>query len=544
MIRKLLPFTDWFPFNGKQFKADVLAGITVALLLIPQSMAYANLAGLPYVYGLNAAFIPGLIGALFGRSFHLSTGPVAMTSILTASVLVTHATPGSPEYLQLALILALLIGLLRILVGLFKFTRLANLISYPVILGFTNGAALIIAFSQIEKVIGIYIHHKSGFMGTIAEAGEFLVRLNETHLITLIMALIAFILVFLLRRIKGVPAVLITMVLTIIISRFIHFESVFDGRVIGEIPKGLPNFGLAMNKQEILDILPLVVKLIPSAMAIVLIGFLEVLSVTKAISAQSGQRMNYDQEMVSQGMASIAAGFSSAYPVSGSLSRTALSYMSGAVTGFAQVVTSLMVLLVLLFMTPLLYHLPESVLAVAIIMAVRRLMKFRTMINFWNFSKREFFLSVLTFISTLIFAPSMTMGILIGVVFSLIFSLVMDRPGGFTEPMLQGEVLSLRIRRSMLFIQINQMEEQVLNRMALSEELKFLEIKGKSMQKVDLSGLEGFRNLCKKLETRKGALAFIDVSEQMKNYLKRLKCRNMLFFKKEEDFLYYLAQAR
>lgn len=534
---RIFPFLDWFPLSPDGWKADLIAGITVGLLLIPQSMAYADLAGLPYIYGLNAAFIPALIGALFGHSHHLSTGPVAMTSMLSASVLISHAEPGSPAYIQLAIILSLMIGMIRLIIGLLKFTRISNLISYPVILGFTNGAAIIIGFSQVSKLLNISIHKIPGFLGTARDALHLAMSIREAHLPTIIMSLLAFILIILFDNIKKVPSILFGVIIATILSWLFSFESRWGGSVIGDIPRGLPLFGLPFEWQEIPELLPDIIRMIPASLMVVLIGFLEVLSVSKSVSIKSGQQMNYQQEMIGQGLASLAGGFSSAYPVSGSFSRTALSYLSGARTGMAQVIASLVVLLVLLFFTPILYHLPTPVLAVSIMMAVKRLIDFKKMAYFWNKSRREFFLSSLTFVLTLIAAPDLTMGILLGVGASLLLFLIVDRPGGFTDPELNGDVLILRIRRTILFTGINQLEETVIDKMIRFDKAKYLKIKARSLRKIDISGLEGLNRLALKFKERGGAMVFIGLPHPMRNFLQDLK--NILFFDTEEDFHNY-----
>lgn len=536
---RLFPFLDWFPL--KSFRSDLLAGITVALLLIPQSMAYANLAGLPYLQGLNAAFLPLLFGALFGCSFHLSTGPVAMTSILVASVLSSFALPGTDQYLQYAYFLAFLIAFIRIFVAFTGLSRLANLISFPVILGFTNAAAFTIALSQLEKWFGLVPEQYHGWFGSLGEFLHLAGRLPESHLPSILMGLLALIIILLLRRYPKIPAVLVAVLCTTALSYFIGFEEIWQGKVIGEIPRGLPRLSNPLPNGSIMDFLVLSLKFFPSALAIVIIGFLEVLSVSKSVSSQSGQAMNYNQEMLGQGMASLAASFTSAYPVSGSLSRTALSFMAGSKSGLAQIISSVIVLFALLFFTPLLYHLPASVLAVSIIMAVKRLIRIKEMVRFYSLSKREFLLSFSTFLITLAAAPNLPAGIFCGMGFSLILTLLLDKQGGFTEPFSEGSVLVLRIRRSLLFTQINQMEEVILERINKQKELHYLEIRGRSLQKVDISGLEGFKRLARKFQERGGFLAFISLDEGMERYLLRLQDPHIRFFSSEEDFLYSLS---
>lgn len=543
-IKEKLAFLSWFPLTGEKLKADFIAGITVALLLIPQSMAYADLAGLPYIYGLNAAFLPVIIGAMFGRSFHLSTGPVAMTSMLCASLLGMFAPPGSPEYISLALVLAILIGFLRIVIGLLKLTRLSQLISHPIILGFTNGAAILIGFSQISKVTGIEMERYQGIFGTFRSFIDLLHHLQDIHFPTIIMTVLAALLIVLFNKIKRIPSVLAAVVICTLISFFIGYNQVWNGEIIGEIPKGLPRVGLPDHLPPWPQLWPILLEMIPLGLAIVLIGFLEVFSVTKAVSQQSGQRMNYDLEMIGQGLASIAAGISHGYTVSGSLSRTALCHMAGGKSGFAQIITGLTVLLALIFLTPFMYHLPGAVLAVSIMMAVKRLIKIKEMFSFFSFSKRDFFLSFITFILTLLMAPNMIFGILVGILLSLIITATFDLKGGFSAPQKDGNVLALRIRRNLLFTQINQLEDVFIEWYQQHEDIQYLEIRGRTLNKVDISGLEGFKHIAKKLEERKGALVFVGLPPAMVRYIKRLNQENMIFFHKEEYFLHYLSKNR
>lgn len=538
----LFPFRKWFPL--KSLKADLLAGITVALLLIPQSMAYANLAGLPYIYGLNAAFLPVLIGALFGCSFHLSTGPVAMTSILVASVLSNFALPGTERYVQYALFLAFLIALLRILIAFTGLSRLTNLISYPVILGFTNAAALTIALTQFEKWLGLNPELHQGWFGSLGEMVHLGSRLPDSHIPSLLMGSLGLLIIVFLRKWPFIPGVLVAVVCTTLFSYLTGYEEYWGGNVIGIIPRGLPDLSLPIPEGNLQDVLKISLKMIPSALTIVMIGFLEVLSVSKSVSSQSGQPMNYDQELFGQGLASLAASFTSGYPVSGSLSRTALSYMAGGRSGLTQIFSALAVLAVLLFFTPLLYHLPAAVLAVSIIMAVKRLVRFKEMFRFFSFSRREFFLSLCTFLVTMAAAPNLPLGILIGIVLSLIFQMVLDRKGGFTEPMAEGSLMVMRIRRTLLFTQINQMEEIIGERLKMQPHVTHLEIRGRSLQKVDISGLEGFRRLARKFQERGGFVAFISLQPGMEKYLIRLQDPSLRFYTSEEDFFYSLSQTK
>lgn len=424
-LRRLFPFLNWFPMAPGDLRADLVAGITVALLLVPQSMAYADLAGLPPQAGLYAAFLPVILGALFGSCRQLGTGPVAMTSILTASVLAAYANPGEANYIQLALLLAFLVGIVRIGMGVAKLAGLVNLLSHPVLAAFTNASALIIGLSQINKIFGLPKTNSRCFGGFLIDTAGLFANLLDTHLTTFLIGIGAFFLIYTIRRYRPCwPAMLIATVVGVIISRGIGFEERFGGAVVGSIPAGLPSLKPFVGSwQEIVELAPVAKSMLGGALAVTLIGFMEAVSVSKAIALKTRQRIDLNQELIGQGIAAVGASFSQGCPISGSFSRSAINLMSGARTGMSSVFTGLVVMLVLLFMTPLLYHLPMAVLAAGIMVAVFQLIKFKPLAHAFRASRADGFTALATWLATLLFAPSMERGIFVGVLLALFFYL-------------------------------------------------------------------------------------------------------------------------
>jgi SulP family sulfate permease len=428
VVKMFFPFLAWGPLiNGKNLKADFVAGLTVSLVLIPQSMAYAQLAGLPPIYGLYAALLPGLVGAMWGSSFHLATGPVAMTSLLTMATLIPFGNGdpnfvGSEKYIELAVLLAFMVGSVRLLIGIFKLTVMANFLSQPVIRGFINAGALIIGSSQVSKVFGVHMHRSDFYLQDIVDV--FMAIPKELHMPTLIIGMCAMaIIAFLKKFFPKVPAALTVVVLGSVLVKFMGWfdpsvvdpnfhGAVAEGKhyvaVVGFIPAGLPKFG-APNFD-----LATMIAMIPGAFVVMFIGFMEFNSVNKAIAPKSGQKIDVRQEMLGQGVSALVGSFSSCYPTSGSFSRTALNFAAGGKTGMSSVITAGFVTVTLLFLTQYLVYLPQAVLAAIIIMAVAGLIDFKAMFVAWKIDKFDGIASVTTFLASIIFAPHIVNGILIG----------------------------------------------------------------------------------------------------------------------------------
>jgi len=462
-ITKLFPFLLWIKDlkNPKVLKADTLAGITVALVIIPQSMAYAQLAGLGPQYGLYASFFPVMIGALMGSSRQLSTGPVAVVSLLTAAALGEIVTDPS-SYAVYAALLALIVGLFQFSLGILRMGFVTNFVSHPVVSGFTNAAAIIIATSQLPKVFGIRVINSTDTdwvsacqpltmierieqvgregLHTICNADqnyETIGRLLEAALFytptpTITMAVMGILGIVLLNRFyPRIPAILTVVVISTVVSFLIGYESMGGAIVSSVNVEGLFSFktpSLDFNAMGTLFIY---------AITISLIGFMEAITVAKSMAARTKQRLDINQELIGQGLSNIGSSFFQGYAVSGSFSRTAVNMSAGAATGFSSVVTALIVGLTILWLTPLLFHLPQATLAAVILMAVVNLIHFAPIKHAWKVEKQDGVVGLLTFIMTLIFAPHLENGIAFGIILSLGLFLYRTTQPKFTELVVQ-----------------------------------------------------------------------------------------------------------
>ncbi len=411
----LIPMADQFSElrNAETLKADVLAGMTVALVLVPQSMAYAQLAGLPAYYGLYASFLPPMVAVIFGSSRQLATGPVAVVSLLTAAALEPLLHAGPNAFFIFSTLLAVMVGIFQVSLGLLRLGVLVDFLSHSVVVGFTNAGAIIIATSQLGKLFGVSVPKQEHHYETVYNL--VLAALDNTHWPTLAFAVFSIILMVSIRKwMPALPGVLIAVVSATLISKFTGYADA-GGAVVGAVPKGLPGFSIPpFNLQVIFE-------LATSAVVIALIGFMEAISIAKAIAVRTRHRLDANQELVGQGLSNIVSGTFSGYPVSGSFSRSAVNIDVGARTGFSSIVTSGIVGITLLFLTPLLYHLPQATLAAVIIMAVVGLVKIEPVIHAWRAEKHDGIVAVITFILTLAMAPHLDKGILGGVFLSMAF---------------------------------------------------------------------------------------------------------------------------
>lgn len=630
LLHRILPFLRWFPLPPGALRADLVAGITVSLVLVPQSMAYAQLAGLPPYYGLYAAFLPVLVGALWGSSNQLATGPVAMVSILTGSALVQFASPGAETYVALAIVLALMVGCIQFTLGMLRLGAIVSFISHPVIVGFTNAAALIIGLSQLNKLLGVSIGRSNSFLADIWGVLE---QIRETHVPTLLIGVSAFVLMYGLRRYRPkLPGVLIAVFLTTLLSwaigfernlqatiadladedaralavayvedeksiagidraieaktaeiqatkgssardeqhrltldyqvqalrldrralesenrlraralRRFHFVQVGEpgrlhaadgsnagsatnsdrwrirkidgdrllltggGEVVGEVPRGLPEFRLPAVTLETLRLL------LSSALVIALVAFMEAVSIAKAMAAWTRQRIDPNQELIGQGLANIVGSFSQCYPASGSFSRSAVNFSAGAVTGMSSVFTAIIVLVTLLFLTPLLYHLPQSVLAAVIMLAVVGLINFRAMRHAWQAHRHDGIAAVVTFAATLIAAPNLDIGILVGAALAIVLflyrtmaprvALLGRHPDGtLRDAVLHSlptseHVVTLRFDGRLYFANVPHFEDAVLEAAARRPQAKYVLVVADGINEIDASGEEVLRHL-------------------------------------------------
>ena len=674
MIYKLFPFLLWFSdYNKDKLSADVIAGITVAMVLIPQSMAYAQLAGLPAYYGLYAAFLPPMVASLFGSSRQLATGPVAVVSLLSAASLEPLATAGSAQFIAYSIILAMTVGCFQLFLGIFRLGLVVNLLSHPVVNGFTNAAAIVIASSQFSKLFGVYVdkapHHYQTIINVCKSA------LHYTHFPTLILGILAIAIMVILKRVNPrIPSVLVAVTITILISKFTGFNNdkfipienikapevkkiiygfnkdvdkieglgaqrgdlnhklkdvmeetrehglhhasekqldlehelaliqakidqtkgaahikrenlrlfhflvarnageiptfytastlpenfetdsrkwrikvsnttldlkslkmIGAGAVVGDIPQGL-KISIPKAPQGS-SYLAAFLQLFPFAVIIALIGFMEAIAIAKSMAAKTGQKLNTNQELIGQGLGNIIGAFGQSYAVSGSFSRSAVNLQANAVSGISSVVTSIMVALTLLFFTPLLYHLPQAVLAAVIMMAVIGLVNASGFIHAWKAKRSEGIISIITFVCTLYFAPHLHEGILVGL--GLTFAIFIyqhlrprvtllskSKDDTLRDAVKAGlkecdHIAVVRFDGSLIFTNATYLEDKVLTYIAEKPDLMHILIASKGINDIDASGEDAISILIDTIRGSGREISFCGLKEEVLAVMER-----------------------
>jgi len=399
--------------TAKTLGGDLFAGLTVAIMVIPQGMAYAMLAGLPPIYGLYAALVPVLIYPLFGTSRQLSVGPVALVSILVLAGLSKLADPGTPEFIELALLTAFIAGMIQIVLAMFKMGFLANFLSEPVISGFTAAAAIIIGVSQLKYLLGVEVARSTVILDMVK---GLIAALGDTNILSLITGVVGIVIILGIRKIrKSLPAALIAVIVTGVLVSVLDWQS--QGvQVVGEVKQGLPAFQLvALDIDKILAILPL-------AGIICIISFIESLAIAKAIAARHrDSHVDANKELFALGLAKVLGSFFLAYPNTGSFTRSAINDEAGAKTGLSSIFAGLVVVITLLFLTPLFYYLPKPVLASIVLAAVVGLIDIPYVLNLYKIDRRDFYVFMTTFVLTLLLGVQQ--GVFAGVALSVLLVL-------------------------------------------------------------------------------------------------------------------------
>lgn len=407
-----LPIVGWIArSDAGSRRADLLAGLTVAAMLVPQGMAYAALAGMPPVTGLYASTVPLVAYALLGTSGQLAVGPVAIVSLLTASTVAPIAAGDPGAYVVLAGMLALLVGALQLGLGLLRAGRLTNLLSHPVISGFTSAAAIVIATTQLDKLLGVSVGRTDNLLDRLAAlAGS----LGDTDPTTLTVGILAIAVMLVGRRVM--PRVPMALIVVLLAAAAVPLLGLADRgvAVVGHVPGGLPLPTLPLPPADA------IVALLPGAVIIALLSYLEGISVARAIAARTRDRIDPDQELVASGAANLAAGLLQAFPVAGGFSRTAVNHDAGARSPLASLVTALAVLLALLLFAPLLRTVPDVVLAAVILVAVAGLISWRQARQAWRVERTDGIALSVTFVATLAFGVEI--GIAVGIAASVLLS--------------------------------------------------------------------------------------------------------------------------
>lgn len=654
LVLRIFPFLAWFPLSPLTVRADLIAGMTGALILVPKAMAYAQLSGLPLQFGLYTALVPAIVGALWGSSRQLATGPVAILSLMTAAAVAPMAMPGSEEYIGLVLLLTLLVGCIQLFLGAVKLGSAVNFVSHPVILGFMNAAAIIIGLSQLDMLLGIPKGRSDFFL---KDVWEMLGYIPLTHLPTLAMSIFSLGLMLAVKRVSFLakPGVLVVVALTTVVSFLTGFEHTATGQIadvatpearemiesygataqrIEEMSGGLASLSVRLRQAEkehnsrtaadlryrleLLDLdiktaeqenrnrmrsirklyfvreIPLeghpallyqrgtapagvetdgrkwhikkieqgklklsgggdvvgaipaglptfrlptisldgVLQLMSAALVIALVAFMESISMAKAMAGKAKQRVDPNQELIGQGLANIGGSFFQSYPACGSFTGSAINLQAGAQTGLAMVCNGFFVALTLLFLTPLIHHLPKAVLAVIIVLAVTGLVTPKAFRHIWRASRADGLLALATFGVTLLAAPHLDKGIMIGALLAIghhLYRTMAPRVailGRHEDGTLRDvkhhahlatstRVVAIRFDGSLYFANIAHFEDAVLGAMADHREAKFLLVVGDGINSIDSSGEEMLHNLVAQLHQSGVEVVFSGLKKQV-----------------------------
>ncbi|MCS6929363.1 MAG: solute carrier family 26 protein [Saprospiraceae bacterium] len=530
-FQRFFPFLTWLPsYTKNDLRGDLSAGLTVGVMLVPQGMAYAMLAGMPPIYGLYAATVPLILYALLGTSRQLAVGPVAMVSLLTATGVSAMAEPGSASYIGLVLTLAFVVGIVQFALGVFRLGFMVNFLSHPVISGFTSAAAIVIALSQLKHLLGISIPRSEHAHEILINAAR---NIESLHWPTFAIGLSAIAIIQLFRKWSpAFPSALVVVVLSILGVWLGNLES-YGVKVVGEIPQGLPALSIPIFDW------PTMQKLIPIAMAIALVGFMESIAVAKAIQARHrNYKVDANQELIALGMANMGGAFFSSIPVTGGFSRTAVNDQAGARTGVASLISASLVIITLLFLTPLFYYLPNAILAAVIMVAVYGLIDYKEARHLWHSNRSDFVLWMVTFAATLV--VGIEQGIGLGVLLSLALVIyrttrphiaVLGRvPGTFFYRNIERfdnleqrpDVLIVRFDSDLYFANVNYFLDTI-NELAARKgnALRVLIINAESINNLDSSGVHAIEELLLQFRQRGIDVYFVSVKGPVRDAMAR-----------------------
>lgn len=542
-------------YRKEEFRGDLTAGATVAIMLVPQGMAYAVLAGMPPVYGLYASIVPLFLYAVFGTSRQLAVGPVAMVSLLVVAGVGEIAEIGSDRFIQLAIMTALGVGLFQFLMGVFRMGFLVNFLSHPVLSGFTSAAAIIIGASQLSNLLGLDLARSKQvhdiLIGAIQNAGTID---PATACIGIGSVLV---ILFLKRWNRAIPSALIVVVAGTAVTALFGLNG-SGVSIVGDVPQGLPAFQLpGLEWADFRTLFPII-------LVISLVSYMESIAVAKAIANKRGYKVDANQELIALGGANIGGALFQSFPTTGGFSRTAVNNQSGANTTIASVITALLIGATVLFLTPLFYYLPNAVLAAIIMVAVAGLFDANEMVHLWNTDRKDLAMLAVTFFATLLLG--IEEGIAIGVLLSLgmvIYS--STRPHNaelgqlgdtgnyrnisrYREARTDPEVLIFRFDSSLYFANVEHFRESLDEKIAKrGDSLKLVILDASAIHQVDSTGIHAVKELLKSLRTKNVDLYIAGAIGPVRDRLKTSGIQEALgtgnFFFDVEDAVAYYADS-
>ncbi|MEX0844762.1 MAG: solute carrier family 26 protein [Balneolaceae bacterium] len=528
-ITKYIPILDWMKtYSGNEAKGDLNAGITVGIMLIPQGMAYAMLAGLPPIYGLYASIVPLILYAIFGTSRQLAVGPVAMVSLLVLAGVGEIADVGSDRFIQLAIMTAMGVGIFQLLMGVFRMGFLVNFLSHPVLSGFTSAAALIIGGSQLKNLLGIDIPRTNYIHEILLNAFQ---KIGEIEPFTAAIGIGSIVIIVLLRKWKKTfPSALIVVGLGTLVT-YVFGLNEAGVAIVGDIPKGLPSFKLTSLSLSDIELI------FPTILVISLVGYMESIAVAKAIANKHGYKVDPNQELIGLGVANIGGALFQSYPTTGGFSRTAVNDQAGAKTGMASIISAVIIALTVLFLTPLFYYLPSAVLASIIMVAVAGLFDTHVMKHLWKTDKKDLAMLAVTFIATL--ALGIEEGIAIGVLISLVMviysstkphSTELGRLGDsrnfrnierYKDAITDENILIYRFDSQLYFANVeyfrDSIDELIANK---GDNLQLVILDASAVNSIDSTGVHALQELIKDLNEREVELYFAGTIGPVRDKLK------------------------
>lgn len=528
-LERLVPAYGWLrAYRREDLSRDLTAAVVITAMLVPQGMAYALLAGLPASYGLYASTVPAIVYALFGTSRHMPVGPPALMALLTFSSVSALAEPGTPRYISLALLLALMVGLLQFAIGVLRMGFVANFISHPVLRGFIYASAVVISLSQVEHFLGVPVSGQHSTIGIVLEHARSLDEANPWTLAVGLCSLAA--LLGLGRLFPRVPAALLVVSAATLAVYLLRLDE-RGVDIVGEVPGGLPGLSLpALDPAAARDLL------VP-AVVVAFVGFIESISVAKAIAAREKYKIDSNQELRALGLANASAAFFSGFPVAGSFSRTAVQYQSGGRTQLASIATALLVVLVLLFLTPLFYYLPSAALAAVILVAVYRLLDLEEAWRVFRISPVDGLALLITFLATLF--VGVEQGILIGVLFTLLafirrtaypriaeLGYVEEKDAflgleSFPRAKTIPGALVVRFDARLYFANVPFLEEWLLKRVAERPDLRWIFIDCRGVNDIDVTAIEGLEDLVSGYRSRGIEIIFTHMKLPVREQLEK-----------------------
>lgn len=535
-MRKFIPILDWLPnYKKANLSGDLSAGITVGVMLIPQGMAYAMLAGLKPIYGLYASTLPLLIYAIFGTSRQLAVGPVAVVSLLIASGVGALAEIGSDSFVGMAILLTLIVGVIQLLMGLFKIGFIVNFLSHPVLSGFISAAAIYIAFSQLKHILGIQIPR-----GKVYETiYQIYLKIGELNPVTLMVGAGGIATIIILKKIsRRIPYPLVVVLLGMLLGYILGLDA-YHISIVGDVPQGLPHVEAPrVSKDAVLALLPI-------AFTIALIGFTESIAVAKSIQKKhKNYEIDASQELLALGITNIGSSFFQSFPTMGGFARSAVNDQAGAKTGLASIISATIVVLTLLFLTPYFYYLPNAVLAAIIMVAVFGLIDFKEAKHLWKTDRKDFAMFLITAVATL--GLGVEQGIIVGIGVSVVGLLIRvsyphiaelgleEKSGNFLNierfrgVKVDDEILILRLDAQLFFANTRFFQDKLKALESKRENLKAVILDARGINGMDSSAVHTLKDIVRDYQKRNIRFFMANVKGPVRDVMRRSGLRALI----------------